>query len=71
MGPGENPFELRWRERLYMNVLDRPGDTGGISFWTSLLDQGTTRGDVLLGFSESHENILKTASATDNGIILL
>jgi hypothetical protein len=41
---------------LYQNVLGRPADAGGQSYWTGQLDHGTmSRGDALLGFSESSE----------------
>ncbi len=41
---------------VYQNVLGRAGDAGGISYWTSALDQHKkTRGQVMVGFSESNE----------------
>jgi subtilisin-like proprotein convertase family protein len=41
---------------LYNNVLGRPPDQGGLDFWTGKLDSGElTRGQVMLGFSESDE----------------
>jgi len=42
--------------QLYANVLDRAPDTGGFNFHTANLASGTTRADVLVGFSESPEN---------------
>ncbi len=46
-------------ERLYQNVLGRSGDLGGIDFWTEQLNQGSAdRGQTLLRFSESPENVL-------------
>jgi hypothetical protein len=43
---------------LYENVLGREGDAAGLAHWTGLLGSGgTTRGQVLLGFSESQEGI--------------
>jgi hypothetical protein len=42
--------------RVYLNVLGRAPDAGGLAFWTSELDSGArTRGQVMLGFSESAE----------------
>lgn len=44
-------------QRVYQNVLGRPGDAAGIDYWTQQLDtRQRTRGTVLLGFSESPEN---------------
>jgi uncharacterized delta-60 repeat protein len=41
---------------LYQNVLGRAPDAAGLAGWAALLDGGTyTRGQVLLGFSESAE----------------
>jgi hypothetical protein len=51
-------------QRLYNNVLDRDGEAGGVAFWADRLGQGETRGDVLLGFSESFENVVRTTSFT-------
>ena len=43
-------------DRVYRNVLGRPGDTGGVDYWTTQLDQhARTRGAVMTGFSESAE----------------
>jgi alpha-tubulin suppressor-like RCC1 family protein len=43
-------------ELVYQNVLGRPGDAGGIAFWTKQLDlHKQSRGQVMLGFSESNE----------------
>jgi hypothetical protein len=43
-------------ELVYQNVLGRPGDAGGISFWTSQLNtKARDRGEVMVGFSESSE----------------
>jgi hypothetical protein len=48
---------------LYQNVLNRSPDSGGLAYWTGLLDSGTSRGSVLTGFSESAEYQIKTATA--------
>jgi hypothetical protein len=47
---------------VYQNVLGRPGDAGGRAFWTGKLDRGTSRGQVMINFSESGEYIRKTAA---------
>jgi hypothetical protein len=40
---------------LYQNVLARAPDNTGLNNWVSALNNGMTRGQVLLGFSESAE----------------
>jgi hypothetical protein len=41
---------------VYNNVLGRAPDPGGLAFWTGQLDSGAmSRGQVMLGFSESAE----------------
>src|SRR5205814_794120 len=41
---------------VYRNVLGRAPDAGGFAFWKAELDSGRrTRGQVMLGFSESAE----------------
>lgn len=39
----------------YRNVLGRDPDAGGLQHWVSTLRQGTSRGSVMLGFSDSPE----------------
>jgi Ca2+-binding RTX toxin-like protein len=40
---------------LYQNALGRNPDAGGLASWVDKLDSGTSRADVLIGFSESRE----------------
>ncbi len=42
-------------QQLYLNVLGREADTGGLKDWVDLLNGGASRGTVLVGFSESDE----------------
>lgn len=42
---------------LYRNVLDRSPDAAGLENWTNRLDDGASRADVLVGFSQSREFI--------------
>jgi hypothetical protein len=42
---------------LYENVLGRKPDPAGLATWTGNLSSGWTRGQVLIGFSESREAI--------------
>ncbi|MEO1568863.1 MAG: Ig-like domain-containing protein [Pseudomonadota bacterium] len=46
-------------DQLYLNVLDRPGEAGGVAFWEGQLGLPTvSREDMLLSFAESAENQL-------------
>lgn len=57
-------------ELVYRNVLGRPGDAGGIRYWTAQLDaKRQPRGQVMLSFSESNE--FKTKSQTRVDVINL
>ncbi len=50
-------------DRLYENVLGRPGDLAGTEFWLGLLDSGALdRGGLMVEFSESPEYVAKTAT---------
>jgi hypothetical protein len=49
---------------LYQNVLHRPADAGGLQYWTSALQQGTSKASVLVGFADSLESRIQTAGAT-------
>lgn len=48
---------------LYRNVLDREADADGLRGWVAKLAEGTTRGDVVTGFSQSREYIGNTMHA--------
>jgi uncharacterized delta-60 repeat protein len=54
--------------QMYLNVLNRPADPGGLTYWIGLLNGGSTRGDVLVGFSESPENIGNYAGQVAGGL---
>ncbi len=47
---------------VYRNVLQRPPDAGGLAHWISVLGRGTSRGQMMIGFSESTEFRERTAS---------
>lgn len=59
--------------QLYTNILGRGGEATGVAFHVARLEAGTTRAEVLLGFSESPE--LQTNATlvglTQNGIAYL
>lgn len=46
---------------LYNNVLDRAPDGPGLANWTGLLNSGSSRESVVIGFSESVEFITNSA----------
>ena len=48
---------------LYHNVLDRDPDPGGLAAWLNLLETGTSRTSVVVGFSESAEYQTNTAAS--------
>jgi Ca2+-binding RTX toxin-like protein len=65
---GANPTNSAFVNLLYNNVLDRNADAGGEAFWAGHLNSGALgRADVLAYFSESEENIARTAQFTENG----
>lgn len=47
-------------ERVYRNVLARAPDAAGRAYWVDRLAQGLSRGDVMVSFSESAENLQAT-----------
>ncbi len=47
---------LDYVKKIYLNVFDRQPDPGGLAYWTNKLDtHQKTRGQVMVGFSESSE----------------
>lgn len=41
--------------RVYLNVMNREPDAGGYDFWVRQLRNGMSRGELMIGFSESQE----------------
>jgi hypothetical protein len=56
---------------LYQNALSRPADAAGLQAWTSALQGGMSKADVVVGFSDSLENRVQTASATHDGWVFI
>ena len=54
-GPSLSPAQFV--TQLYSNVLDRPADSGGLSYWVSQINAGVSREQILAGFAESAEGI--------------
>lgn len=56
-------------EQLYRFCLNREGDPTGVSGWVGLINDGMSRAEVLLSFSESPEHVLLTAPSWLEGIL--
>lgn len=54
-------------ELVYQNVLDRSPDAGGLQYWLQRMASGTTRGQVMVFFSESPEYITQMAPSITQG----
>jgi len=67
---GQNVNDTAFLTLLYQNVLDRQPDDAGLAGWLSQIGNGTTREQILFGFSESSENKTTTAPLTNDGIWL-
>ncbi len=52
-------------ELLYQNVLGRASDPGGKQAWLSVIADGASRAQVVLGFSDSREFIAATADEAE------
>ncbi|MES2898173.1 MAG: DUF4214 domain-containing protein [Pseudomonadota bacterium] len=66
---GMAPTNAEFVAKLYMNILHRPGDSAGIAFWTETLDQNrATVAEVLVGFSESQENVAALVGVLQGGV---
>ncbi len=55
--------------QLYANVLHRAPDSGGLAYHVGHLNAGASRGDVLVGFSESPENQANVIGQIDHGML--
>ena len=53
---GENQTDEAYITSIYNNVLDRVPDKSGIEHYLGLLQEGKSRGDLLIDFAESPEN---------------
>jgi hypothetical protein len=56
---------------LYKNVLHRAPDAAGLQYWTGQLQHGASEASVLVGFSDSLENRVQTASATHDSWVFI
>jgi hypothetical protein len=68
---GTNSSDATYINALYQNVLGRNAEPEGFAGWQGRLNDGSfNRTTMLIGFSESPENITKVAPAISNGIWL-
>jgi subtilisin-like proprotein convertase family protein/subtilisin family serine protease len=66
---GSDPTNADIVTRFYKNVLHRAPDAAGEVFWNKLLDtHAMSVADVLMGFSESAENVATLTGVIQNGI---
>jgi len=66
---GEDPTDEEFVTALYDNVLRRPPDEPGLTFWTEAFASGELgRDDMLAAFSESDENVERNAENLDIGV---
>ncbi len=56
--------QLGFVNRIYLNVLGRLGEPEGVEYWDGLMTAGVTRGELLVLFAESTENITNTGTVT-------
>ena len=67
-GSPEDVTDVLFLTLLYVNALDRRPDGDGFVYWREQQDQGVTRAEMMVYFSESAENIAQVAPAIDDGI---
>lgn len=65
---GSSPSNATFVDALYLNVLHRPGEKAGVDGWISSLNNGMSKEQVLVGFSESPENQKNVIGSIQNGI---
>lgn len=61
------PSNREFINKLYENVLGWQVENGGITYWGGQLDGGASKASILVGFSESPENVASVASAIADG----
>ncbi|WP_428151125.1 DUF4214 domain-containing protein [Brevundimonas sp.] len=55
-------------EQMYRASLNREGEAGGVAGWTNALNNGTSRAQVLVAFSESAEHVALTRDLWLGGV---
>lgn len=64
-----NAADSTFVQLVYQNTLGRAPDAEGAVFWMNQLAHGMTRGELVAGFAESTEFLMKTEPFTANGIV--
>lgn len=66
---GSNPTNASYVNNLYQNVLHRPGEAGGVTYWNKALNDGTvTKAAVLEAFATLPEGASLVAADIASGI---
>ncbi|MBL6076361.1 DUF4214 domain-containing protein [Belnapia sp. T18] len=68
IGTYGNTSDAQYVNLLYQNTLDRTASNAEISFQTSALMNGLSRGQLLLNFAESFEFVTKNLGATGDTV---
>ena len=56
---------------VYTNVLERQPDQAGLDHWVNKMAAGTTRGEMMINFSESAEGIRRMRGEIDTELVIL
>ena len=65
---GTNPSNFDYIDAMYVNVLFRLPDQEGYDFWVGGMENGLTREQILVAFSESDENVQNNLENLDDGV---
>ena len=66
---GNNPGNGQLVDKLYLNILNRAGDTAGLAYWNDVLNKfPNALPQVLVAFSESAENVATLVGVMENGV---
>jgi hypothetical protein len=66
---GTNPTNASYVDKLYLNVLGRPGEAGGVAYWNQELNNGArSKAEVLVQFATLPEGASLVANLIANGI---
>lgn len=64
---GEDLSDANFITQLYLNTLERQGETDGVTFWNAYLAGGRERADVIFNFAQSAEYIGLSNPDIENG----